>query len=101
MKNFSNQSNATNIALFLVGTTSMLFGSQFDTENIISPDLYNSKQVIAYSLKHEKMQKSIATEIEECLIDIPIVKKIGVKINKFNIIPLEFTYVEDSKGFIE
>ena len=45
---------------------------------------------IPYRLEHEKMQAASDGDIEEPIIEIPVVKRIRVRFSKINIKPLEF-----------
>ena len=104
MNVLSTQSNATPISIALVGTASMLsFVGQPDTIQLFPTKLYNyeyeqKQEAITYLLKHEIMPTTFENTDIAPLIDMPIIKRIKVKFNKS--VPLEFTSVEDNKGFI-
>ena len=105
------QSNASIALCCLLGTTSMAFANPFNNADLtpsqeiyynyqVNQEQYNKTQESGkYLLKHEVMYNyQEITEIET-ILEIPTVKSIQVKFNKPT--QLEFTCVENSKGFIE
>ena len=108
MYKLSNQSTVASIALVLAGTSSMFLSNRFNNDNInmkpLTPyyrECQQTQELATYTLKHEMMPRVFDDELAEPLVEMPIVKSVGVHFNKVNIIPLEFACVEDSEGFIE
>lgn len=103
-------SNATRHIVLLAGTTSMLLLTQPHTHDMVPSQFYshdyhyNSEQPYMldsylYRLKHELMPGALLEGNAEPLVDMPIFKSINVVLNKPE--PLEFTSVENDRGFIE
>lgn len=101
----TSQSNAINMAIIMIGTTSILASCPFgkNINNILPSKSYYYKyyeqlQGESYLLKHEVMNNQKIEDFNKQLVEIPIVQRIKIKLNKPT--PLEFKCIEDKDGFI-
>lgn len=98
-----SQSNAINVALILVGTTSLFLSNQSNSSKLLPSKSYTyayeqKQERNTYLLCHEIMPDSFEHTIMEPLIEMPIIKSIRAKFNKPTL--LKFACIEDDEGFI-
>ena len=98
-----SQSNAINVALILVGTTSLFLSNQSNSSKLLPSKSYTyayeqKQELNTYLLYHEIMPDSFENTIMELLVEMPIIKSIRAKFNKPTL--LQFACIEDDEGFI-